>query len=57
VPGQDNWSDCGVYLLHYAEVFCRNPPKKGSDLGKWFPAEEMLNKRAEIRFFDKKFWK
>ncbi|ORZ20026.1 hypothetical protein BCR41DRAFT_33912 [Lobosporangium transversale] len=24
-PKQDNLSDCGVYLLHYAEVFLRNP--------------------------------
>lgn len=23
VPAQENYSDCGVYLLHYAEVWCR----------------------------------
>ncbi|CAE6421297.1 unnamed protein product [Rhizoctonia solani] len=25
VPVQPNWCDCGVYLLHYVEVFYRNP--------------------------------
>jgi Ulp1 family protease len=24
---QDNGNDCGVYMLHYLELFCRNPPK------------------------------
>jgi Ulp1 family protease len=25
VPQQENGSDCGVFLLHYAEKFCTNP--------------------------------
>lgn len=27
VPKQDNLFDCGVFLLHYIELFCRNPEK------------------------------
>lgn len=41
VPAQNNWSDCGVYLLHYFERFFSDParfleialaPKKGTAL-------------------------
>lgn len=48
VPAQDNFSDCGVFLLHYAETFCRMPDvsmiKKD-----WFPIAEVSAKREEIK--------
>lgn len=27
VPTQGDWSSCGVYLLHFAEIFFRDPQK------------------------------
>ena len=27
LPQQDNWWDCGIYLLQYAELFLKNPPR------------------------------
>uniref|UniRef100_G3PRV9 Ubiquitin-like protease family profile domain-containing protein n=1 Tax=Gasterosteus aculeatus TaxID=69293 RepID=G3PRV9_GASAC len=52
VPQQDNSSDCGVYLLQYAESFLQNPvvhfdlPLK---LDRWFPRQQVRQKREEIR--------
>ena len=39
-PGQDNSCDCGVFVLHYIETFCRNPPKE-----KW---EELNDDKAFV---------
>ncbi|XP_056151139.1 sentrin-specific protease 6 isoform X2 [Lampris incognitus] len=52
VPQQDNFSDCGVYILQYVESFFENPipsfhlPVSLSD---WFPQQRMRTKREEIR--------
>ncbi|XP_025098063.1 sentrin-specific protease 6-like isoform X1 [Pomacea canaliculata] len=53
VPQQTNFSDCGVFVLQYAETFFENPiasyaiPMKG--LEKWFPLNKVEKKREEIR--------
>nr|KAG5706870.1 hypothetical protein BaRGS_004205 [Batillaria attramentaria] len=53
VPQQTNYSDCGVFVLQYAESFFENPvcdfsiPMKG--LSKWFPLSKVQKKRDEIR--------
>ncbi|XP_049922254.1 sentrin-specific protease 7b isoform X3 [Epinephelus moara] len=52
VPQQDNSSDCGLYLLQYAESFLQNPvvhfdlPLR---LENWFPRQRVRQKREEIR--------
>ncbi|KAI5106896.1 sentrin-specific protease 7, partial [Silurus meridionalis] len=52
VPLQDNSSDCGLYLLQYAESFLQDPvvhfdlPLK---LACWFPRQKVREKREEIR--------
>ncbi|XP_043965536.1 sentrin-specific protease 7b isoform X1 [Gambusia affinis] len=52
VPQQDNGSDCGVYLLQFAESFLQNPvvdfdlPLR---LEGWFPRQQARQKRDEIR--------
>ncbi|KAL8599172.1 Sentrin-specific protease 6 [Nucella lapillus] len=51
VPQQNNFSDCGVYVLQYAESFFDNPlanyalPMK---LERWFPRSQVARKREEI---------
>ncbi|XP_041710284.1 sentrin-specific protease 6 [Coregonus clupeaformis] len=52
VPQQDNYSDCGVYLLQYVESFFQNPPQdfeSPMDLKEWFPLMRVKRKRADIR--------
>ncbi|KAK6304194.1 hypothetical protein J4Q44_G00247800 [Coregonus suidteri] len=52
VPQQDNYSDCGVYLLQYVESFFQNPPQdfeSPMDLKEWFPLMQVKRKRADIR--------
>ncbi|KAM6957997.1 sentrin-specific protease 7b [Tautogolabrus adspersus] len=52
VSQQDNSSDCGLYLLQYAESFLQNPvvhfdlPLR---LDNWFPRQRVRQKREEIR--------
>ncbi|KAK7154205.1 hypothetical protein R3I94_007536 [Phoxinus phoxinus] len=52
VPLQDNSSDCGLYLLQYAESFLQDPvlhfdfPLR---LDRWFPRQQVREKREEIR--------
>ncbi|XP_051998704.1 sentrin-specific protease 7-like isoform X1 [Xyrauchen texanus] len=52
VPLQDNSSDCGLYLLQYAETFLQDPvihfdlPLR---LESWFPRQQVRGKREEIR--------
>ncbi|KAI4896198.1 hypothetical protein NFI96_026422 [Prochilodus magdalenae] len=52
VPLQDNSSDCGLYLLQYAESFLQDPmvhfdlPLR---LECWFPRQQVREKREEIR--------
>ncbi|KAG0277890.1 hypothetical protein BGZ95_005122 [Linnemannia exigua] len=55
-PQQQNFSDCGLYLLHYAEVFLRNPRLLLEEIvnripehEKYWMAEELPNKREYYR--------
>ncbi|XP_041832466.1 sentrin-specific protease 6 isoform X2 [Melanotaenia boesemani] len=52
VPQQDNFSDCGVYVLQYVESFFENPIPSFHlplNLSEWFPTPRMKTKREEIR--------
>ncbi|XP_074541521.1 sentrin-specific protease 6 isoform X2 [Halichoeres trimaculatus] len=52
VPQQDNFSDCGVYILQYVESFFENPIPSfhlPMNLSDWFPQQRMKTKREEIR--------
>ncbi|KAM9356254.1 sentrin-specific protease 6 isoform 2-T2 [Pholidichthys leucotaenia] len=52
VPQQDNFSDCGVYVLQYVESFFENPIPSFHlpvNLSNWFPQQRMKTKREEIR--------
>ncbi|KAG9268495.1 sentrin-specific protease 6-like isoform X1 [Astyanax mexicanus] len=52
VPQQDNHTDCGVYLLQYAESLIMNPPQilhPGVDLSEWFPQTLVKKKREKIK--------
>lgn len=52
VPQQNNFSDCGVYVLQYVESFFENPIlnfELPMNLTKWFPPPRMKTKREEIR--------
>ncbi|XP_024146835.1 sentrin-specific protease 6 isoform X3 [Oryzias melastigma] len=52
VPQQDNFSDCGVYVLQYVESFFENPLPSfhlPMNLSEWFPQQRMKTKREEIK--------
>ncbi|XP_077018379.1 sentrin-specific protease 6 isoform X3 [Tamandua tetradactyla] len=52
VPQQNNFSDCGVYILQYVESFFENPIlnfELPMNLTTWFPPPRMRTKREEIR--------
>ncbi|KAM8952548.1 sentrin-specific protease 6 [Pelodytes ibericus] len=52
VPQQNNFSDCGVYVLQYVESFFENPIQSFDlpmNLTDWFPQQRMKTKREEIR--------
>ncbi|TTM51869.1 Sentrin-specific protease 7 [Bagarius yarrelli] len=52
VPLQDNSSDCGLYLLQYAESFLQDPLvhfELPLNLECWFPQQKVREKREEIR--------
>uniref|UniRef100_A0A8C6SMI2 Ubiquitin-like protease family profile domain-containing protein n=1 Tax=Neogobius melanostomus TaxID=47308 RepID=A0A8C6SMI2_9GOBI len=52
VPQQDNSSDCGLYLLQYAQAFLQNPVvdlELPVRLDAWFPRQHVRDKREEIR--------
>ncbi|XP_015255929.1 PREDICTED: sentrin-specific protease 6 [Cyprinodon variegatus] len=52
VPQQDNFSDCGVYVLQYVESFFENPIPSFQlpmNLSDWFPQQRMKTKRLEIK--------
>ena len=52
VPQQPNFSDCGLFLLQYVESLFKSPIQDFSlpikSLKKWFPNQEMRNKRHDI---------
>ncbi|XP_051816759.1 sentrin-specific protease 6 isoform X2 [Acanthochromis polyacanthus] len=52
VPQQDNFSDCGVYILQYVESFFEKPIPSFHlpvNLSEWFPQQRMKRKREEIK--------
>ncbi|RXM27377.1 Sentrin-specific protease 6, partial [Acipenser ruthenus] len=52
VPQQDNFSDCGVYILQYVESFFENLIPSFDlpmNLTDWFPQHRMKKKREEIK--------
>lgn len=54
VPQQDNFSDCGLYVLQYAESFLTRPPDDFSAAGlknmeNWFSLDSVKTKRDDIR--------
>ncbi|KAJ7341671.1 hypothetical protein JRQ81_006142 [Phrynocephalus forsythii] len=52
VPQQNNFSDCGVYVLQYVESFFETPIvsfELPMNLTDWFPRSKMKTKREEIR--------
>ncbi|EGG13468.1 hypothetical protein DFA_11229 [Cavenderia fasciculata] len=52
IPKQDNLYDCGVFLLHYIELFCRNPEtnfEQPLKRPKWFPLSDIPDKRNTIK--------
>ncbi|XP_042325469.1 sentrin-specific protease 6 isoform X2 [Sceloporus undulatus] len=52
VPQQNNFSDCGVYVLQYVESFFETPIinfELPMNLTNWFPRPRMKTKREEIR--------
>uniref|UniRef100_A0AAY4CMD5 Ubiquitin-like protease family profile domain-containing protein n=1 Tax=Denticeps clupeoides TaxID=299321 RepID=A0AAY4CMD5_9TELE len=52
VPQQDNFSDCGVYILQYVESFFENPIPSfhlPMNLSEWFAQQRMKRKRDEIK--------
>ncbi|XP_077594185.1 sentrin-specific protease 6-like isoform X2 [Stigmatopora nigra] len=51
VPQQDNFSDCGIYVLQYVESFFENPIgsfRPPLNLYEWFPQQRVKSKRQEI---------
>ncbi|XP_036270356.1 sentrin-specific protease 6 isoform X11 [Pipistrellus kuhlii] len=52
VPQQNNFSDCGVYVLQYVESFFENPLinfELPMNLANWFSPPRMRTKREEIK--------
>merc|ERR550539_2105649 len=52
VPLQPNSCDCGIYLLHYAQLIFKEPSvvleNSLPNLSQWFEQEDIDNKRREI---------
>ncbi|XP_056624143.1 sentrin-specific protease 6 isoform X2 [Triplophysa dalaica] len=52
VPQQDNYTDCGIYLLQYVEKFLKDPPQTfypSMDLNDWFSQKTVKKKRQQIK--------
>ncbi|KAJ8398183.1 hypothetical protein AAFF_G00430270 [Aldrovandia affinis] len=52
VPQQDNFSDCGIYVLQYVESFFQNMIPSfhlPMNLMEWFPQQRMRRKREEMK--------
>nr|CDS22080.1 sentrin specific protease 7 [Echinococcus granulosus] len=54
VPGQSNLVDCGIFLLHYVEMFFKRPLKSytreffQNEMSRWFESEMLGKKRSVI---------
>ncbi|XDV43464.1 hypothetical protein PO909_011943, partial [Leuciscus waleckii] len=52
VPQQDNFTDCGIYVLQYVESFLKDPPQtfhNNMDLNSWFSRRTVKRKRGQIK--------
>ncbi|XP_043118391.1 sentrin-specific protease 6 [Puntigrus tetrazona] len=52
VPKQDNYTDCGIFLLQYVESFLKDPPQtfhRNMDLNGWFSQSTVKKKRRQIK--------
>ncbi|KAK7142084.1 hypothetical protein R3I94_011699 [Phoxinus phoxinus] len=52
VPQQDNFTDCGIYVLQYVESFLKDPPQtfhNNMDLKSWFSRRTVKKKRGQIK--------
>ncbi|TGZ59074.1 hypothetical protein CRM22_009285 [Opisthorchis felineus] len=55
VPSQSNLVDCGIYLLHYVEMFFKQPVQSytkdyfQNEMSSWFSDDTVGQKRADIR--------
>ncbi|XP_067310676.1 sentrin-specific protease 7 [Pseudorasbora parva] len=52
VPQQDNFTDCGIYVLQYVESFIKDPPQtfhNNMDLNGWFSRRTVKRKREIIK--------
>uniref|UniRef100_A0A914CR48 Ubiquitin-like protease family profile domain-containing protein n=1 Tax=Acrobeloides nanus TaxID=290746 RepID=A0A914CR48_9BILA len=60
IPQQKNEIDCGLFLLHYAELFLTNPPnliEPTSSYKDWHPEFEIKQKRQAIQYLIRKLAK
>ncbi|KAF8560799.1 hypothetical protein P879_08024 [Paragonimus westermani] len=54
VPSQSNLVDCGIYLLHYVEMFFKQPVQSytkdyfQNEMASWFSEDTVGQKRSEI---------
>lgn len=52
LPKQNNYTDCGVFMLHYVEKFFKDPIKDFrfplKSMLSWFHQDEVTKKREEI---------
>nr|CUU97455.1 hypothetical transcript [Hymenolepis microstoma] len=54
VPGQGNLVDCGIFLLHYVEMFFKRPVKSytreyfQNEMSRWFESDMLGKKRSVI---------
>lgn len=51
IPQQENYTDCGLFMLKYAECFLKDPPSfvTGSDsFSRWYPRFSIKDMREEI---------
>uniref|UniRef100_A0A8C2IRZ3 Ubiquitin-like protease family profile domain-containing protein n=1 Tax=Cyprinus carpio TaxID=7962 RepID=A0A8C2IRZ3_CYPCA len=50
VPQQDNYTDCGIYLLQYVESFLKDPPQTfHCTMNGWFSQRTVKRKRRQIK--------
>ena len=48
LPLQQNYTDCGLFILHYAELFITKRPEKIADFKMWFDPKDTRTKRKNI---------
>ena len=48
LPLQQNFTDCGLFILHYAELFITKRPESITDFRMWFDPSDTRTKRKDI---------